>query len=450
MMRKRLGLTLSVLVLLWVGSSISAQQPRSRPASSNRANADIKIKYRSTVAGQTSESTSMIKGARERSESRSPFGGDSVTITQCDLKRLIQINESTRKYLITPMQVEAEEASAQSAPVTNPSPDTRRGGVVTYTSTALDTGERKELFGFTARRIKTSLSIESSPDACNPTKQRMETDGWYIDFSADFHCDLGRTQMAQYSGSPGGCRDQTRFRRQGTARTGYPLSETVTMYGPDGTVMFTSTKETVELSREPLAAALFEIPEGYIAVQSSQELYGAPSAESIASMMKGETAAPAEATPGPSITMQKGGKVRVGVVPLNNKTDKKVSTEMLRQQLISEILGAGIDAVPLNAEFQAAAEAEARAKECDYILFTDISMLKTAKLGGMFGRVAGVGGLAKSDSRLDFKLFAVGESTPRLQSTANAKAEGDEASAAAAIDIEARAVTVEVKKKSGN
>ena len=138
----------------------------------------------------------------------------------------------------------------------------RNGGVVTYSTTAVDTGERKEMFGFQARHVKTSMTIESSPDACNPLKMRMETDGWYIDFSYGLNCE---TSHAPMGGPParGGCRDTVRFNRQGAARTGYALQETTTSYGPDGSVQFSSTKEVIELSREPLDAALFDVPAGY-------------------------------------------------------------------------------------------------------------------------------------------------------------------------------------------
>jgi hypothetical protein len=308
------------------------------------------------------------------------------------------------------------------------------------------------MFGFTARHVKTSIKIESSPDACSPINQRMETDGWYIDLSAGLDCELGRSQMMAYRPAPGGCRDQTSFRRLGTAKTGYPLVETTTMYGPDGSVTFTSTKEVLELSREPLQASLFEIPAGYTEAQSSQEFYGAPSMDSIANMAKTNPASQqSERNEVSSMNEQKAtGTLRVGVVPLNNKTSRAISAEALRERLIGEIQGGGIEAIRLNAESQTAAEAEARAKQCDFILYTDIAALKTPKLGGVFGRVTGVSGAAKTESRLDFKLFAVGESAPRLQSSATAREEGDETSAGAAVSLEATAVKAEVRKSNRN
>ncbi|MDQ2977549.1 MAG: hypothetical protein M3R69_19330, partial [Acidobacteriota bacterium] len=137
-------------------------------------------------------------------------------------------------------------------------------------------------------------------------------------------------------------------------------------------------------------------------------------------------------------------------VQINNKAEREVSAESLRTRLVGQIQSNGIDAVALNAISATEAEAEAKAKQCDFILYTDITALKTSaakKLGGMFGRVAGVGSIGKTESKVEFKLYAVSETSPRLQSSASAKEEGDEASAGTAIDQEATMVSAEVKKK---
>src|SRR6185295_13040263 len=128
--------------------------------------------------------------------------------------------------------------------------------------------------------VKTSMVIESSPDACSPVTQRMETDGWYIDFSFGLNCERGAAQMGGMP-SQGGCQDRIKFNRQGAARTGYPLQETTTSYGPDGSVAFTSTKEVVELSRNPLDQALFEVPADYAETKNTQDLYGMPSMDQL-------------------------------------------------------------------------------------------------------------------------------------------------------------------------
>ncbi len=428
-------------------SALAAQQPRNRPANQAAPVNNLKIRYKSTTAGQSFESTSMIRGARERSELRMGYGMDIVSITQCDLKRTIQLSEKTKKYVVTPMEAEATaNETTVNRPATASAPVTR-GGVITYVIKSIDTGERKDIFGFQARHVKTTMTMESSPDACSQVNQRIETDGWYIDFSAGLTCDVSRAQMSQQPVAQGGCQDRIRFRQEGTGRRGYPLSETTTMYSPDGTVMFTSTKEVLEISRDPLDVALFDIPAGYTETKNAQELYGMPS---MSDYTQPSSPATAEERPRPSApansTAKAPGTIRIGVVQINNKTDKQVSLESLRQRLIGELQSGNVEAVPLNAMSPMEAEAEAKAKQCDFILYTDIGTLKTSKLGGMFGRVTGVSAAAKTESKIEFKLFAVGEKSPRLQSTASAKEEGEDASAGTAVSQEARAVKSAVQR----
>jgi hypothetical protein len=443
------------LILVVVSTStFVAQRTRNRPVAQPAPVNDLKIKYRMTAGGQDLETTTMIKGARERSETHTGYGMDLVNLTQCDLKRTVQISDQTRKYLITPM--DAGDSTANSGTdVADTSGSSRRSGVITYVMTSTDTGERKEMFGFQARHVKTSISIESSPDACNPMKQRMETDGWYIDLTFGLNCEVGRPQMMGVPPARGGCQDRVSYKRVGAGRTGYPLIETMTSYGPNGSVVSSTTKEVIELSREPLDAALFDVPAGYVETKNAQELYGMPSMDAMMSQTaKGRP--PVEDDQGNAPhggNVKTPGTIRVGVVQINNKTDHQVSTESLRERLLGEIQSSGIDAISLNASSPAEAETEAKAKQCDFILYTDITALKISaakKLGGVFGRTTGVGsgGIDKTEAKVEFKLFAVNETSPRLQSAASAKEEGDEASAGTAIDQEAKMVSAEARKKT--
>lgn len=444
-MRIKTSLFYPMLLILFATAGVASAQPgRTRPA----AQGDIKVTYRTTlVAGQSSESVTMIKGTRERSEMRMGYGFDQITVTQCDLKRTIQISDSAKKYVITPMDTGDTPTTppAKNVPASSP---VRKGGVVNYVATAIDTGERKEMFGFTARHVKQTISIQSSPDACNAANQKMELDGWYIDLTVGLECHLDRPPVAPMGRAPkSGCQDQVRFRREGTAKTGFPLIETMTMYGPNGQVQVTTTKEVVELSRQPLDAALFDIPAGYTEAASTEEFYSAPNiAQMMAQANSGRTQ---PNNPSPSISTpatKEPGAVLIGVVQINNKAGKQVDLESLRSRLVGQLEGSGVSAVALNASSQTEAEVEAKTKQCDFILYTDLTTLKMNKLGGMFGAVTG-GTMPKTEAKVEFKLFAVGESAPRLQSSANAKVEGEEASAGSAIDNEARTVATEAKKK---
>ncbi|PYS44339.1 MAG: hypothetical protein DMF71_04025 [Acidobacteria bacterium] len=449
----KLKLFVFTAIILAVGALSFAQR---KPDTEKPIRGDFKITIRNTIAGQSTQTTTMIKGARERDETSMSVGGmnmGQVNITQCDLRRTIQINDRAHKYVISPMDSDepAMSGGGMSAPAGGGS--SRRGGVVTMTINTVDTGERKEMFGFNARHLKSTMSSDSSPDACQQQHMKIEREGWYINLEYGLNCGIERPPQMGRMAPQGGCRDRYQFKHNGPSNLGFPLIETTTMYGPDGGVQFTLTKEVIELSRQQLDAALFDVPAGYTEARSQQEMSAAPSMAEIMAMARQQQGQTGESsTTGAPSTANAPGRARVGVMAFNNKTKTSVSTDSLRDQLIASLNGDGIDAISLNATSASEAAIEARAKQCAYILFTDISTLKSAsagkKLGGLLGRATGVdsGSSGKSEARLDFRLLPAGSSAVTLQSSASANEDNQDASVRAAIEGEARAVAAAVPK----
>src|SRR5262245_23919218 len=102
-MKKRFSIPsiMLLLVFLTVSVSVFVAQTNTRPKATSTG--DIKVRYRTTMGGmgggQPNESVTMIKGPRERSETSYGPGFNSINITQCDLKRTIQVSDSARKYV---------------------------------------------------------------------------------------------------------------------------------------------------------------------------------------------------------------------------------------------------------------------------------------------------------------------------------------------------------------
>lgn len=416
------------------------------------ASADLKLKTKVTTMGHSYESTVYIKASRQRSE----MMGSMVTIYQCDQSRSIMLNDRARTYLINLVEPDTSQEEQPSArtnrqPEPEPNTETRKGGTVTYVSTITDTGERKKIFGFTARHLKTTMTKEASPDACDPKPMKIETDGWYIDFEYHLDCLTGRPQTAMTSRpEKPECEDRIRFRRVGSGRLGYPLNVTTTIYSEDGKTYSTST-EVVELSTATLEDALFEIPEGYTEAKNYSELMGVPSMGDAMRGRRNQTP-PAE-MPAADPGSKQAGVLRVGVAGLNNKTGEAISTPGLVEKLRSSISDANVEAVALDAVSPGDAEAEAKQKECDYILYTEITSVKkpstASKVGGILGRRAGIGGGDKYESKIDYRLVPVGSSgTPILTSSSSGKETGAvEAAVSAALDREARDVVNAVKNQ---
>src|SRR5437764_937587 len=385
--------------------------------------ADLKVTRKVGSGSYGGQSTVYIKGARKSTENPG-----RTTIQQCDLKRTIQINDRTKKYIIIPDETEAAQSAATTAPAPQGPRQRRRGAIGTQTETIVDTGERKQMFAYTARHVRTTTVMDAPPEACNPVHLETESDGWYIDLAAGFSCDASRPAAPPMRGARPDCVDQVRFKRTGTGRLGFPVMVTTKFKtggeGDDAEAAamtgggMTNTIEVTDTSTVTLDPALFDIPAGYTEAASMQELYAVPSGMAgMAGAMSGnrppEAVAPSNsAAPAATARPKAPGTIRVGVAAINNRAGGEVSLEELRAGLVGLISGEGLEAVPLDASAQLAADAEAKQKECDFVLLTDLSALKQSagKVGGMFGRVTGVTspGAERYESRIDFHLYAVG------------------------------------------
>ena len=235
------------------------------------ASADTKVKSRQTSGGQTYENTSYIKGERQRSETNN---GQMIVVQQCDLRRNIQIMPQAQAYIIQPY--DGANTSSTSAGSATPQPAAKtKGGVVTSTVTTKDTGERKQMFGYTARHLITTMEMESSPEACSQVKSKMQIEGWYIDAEFALECDSGIAYRPYTPPQSGGCQDRYVTKQVGTAKRGYPVWEKMTMFDPSGVESFSTITEVVEFSHATLDASLFDVPAGYREVKDFASAFSA-------------------------------------------------------------------------------------------------------------------------------------------------------------------------------
>lgn len=376
------------------------------------AHADVKIKSRQTMQGQTYENTTYIKGKRQRSEQ---MGGQMTTIQQCDLRRDIQIMAQMKAYTIRPYDTNDAATEKTSADASATPGATTKGGLVTSTVTTRDTGERKQMFGYTARRIITITETKSSPDSCSPMNVKMETDGWYIDASFVLQCDIERANAYRAPNRMGGCRDRYEMKQIGTAKRGYPVWEKMTMYGEDGRESFSTINEVIELSQTTLDAALFDVPADYREVKdfSAASMIASADVEDSRMSTNGVASAAARAAsnsgmsadvsnmanstqtpPAGPLGAKKAGVVRLGIAAVKTLSvgEGLSATDLsaaVQNTLAEYLKGPAIELVQLEARLPSQIEAEAKQKECDFVVFANVSHKKGGGggFGGMFGKV---------------------------------------------------------------
>lgn len=232
---------------------------------------DLTVSKKITVGGNSFSSQTLVKGARERTSMDMGTGSPMITIRQCDLKRSLNLNDGQKTYLVKPDLEEADSSKATAAALLGGAPVQESGGTTTYTSTVKDTGERKQLYGYTARHLKMTVVAQSSPNSCNAVKQKYEIDGWYIDVKDQANCQ----RFSPFIKDAQGCHDKVVLKQTGSARPGLAVQETVSLANGDDQPMVITT-EVTELKKGTLAPELFDAPADYKQVNTTAELYAGP------------------------------------------------------------------------------------------------------------------------------------------------------------------------------
>jgi hypothetical protein len=371
--------------------------------------ADVKIKSRQTMSGQSYDNTTYIKGKRQRSES---MNGMMINITQCDLRRGVQLNSQTKTYMVNPFN-DGSQPAAKSTAVVDKNGVVQAGGQVTTTVTTKDTGERKQMFGFTARHLIITMETVSSPDACNKTNTKMQMDGWYIDAEFVLDCDFGYQNYNNYSAKSGGCRDRYEMKTIGTAKRGYPVYEKMTMFDESGKETYSMVNEVVELSKATLEASLFDVPADYREVKNAGEMYATASTDSssMSSSTRNSSSMPAgsgvaqairssaQETPSNASSEaapKQAGVVRIGLAGVKTGAvgDGITASDLaaaVQNSLVSYLKVPNVEVVLIDAKLTSAIAAEAQQKECDYVIHANVSHKKGGGggFGGMFGQALG-------------------------------------------------------------
>lgn len=434
------------------------------------ASADVKVKAKSTQGNTISEQTTYIKGQRQRLEMAD---GVMISITQCDLQRSLQLIPQSKTYIVTPFNQatdSGERTTNQPKAKDNPAV---KGGVVRTTITTKDTGERKQMFGYTARHIITTMITESSPEACQKVKSKMEIDAWYIDAAFGLDCNMNNGYQNYNRADQSGCQDRSEVKQIGVAAKGYPVWTKTTMFDDNGQPSFSYVQEVIEFSQGPLDAALFEVPAGYREVKDfSQAASGTvpsdiTSAATPANENSGMNANVKNLAGKPADQKTGAGAKKEGVIRLGLTAVKTGSVgeglsaadlaAAIRNTMVEYLKSPNVEVVLIEAKLPSQIDAEARQKECDFVIYSNVEHKKggskfgafapalshVASLGGYSGSTAGaVAGQvastviitaanvsanvkAKDQLTLDMKLQAPGSATPVIAQQYKAKAQSN-------------------------
>jgi hypothetical protein len=211
-----------------------------------------------------------VVGSRKRQDTLAEFPGAGVPrhlrarLLQCDEGRDAMIFPDSRTYVEYGRTGETGGGQVAAPRSIAPDPKAAQAPIVTVTVETTDTGERRQLGSFVARRVVTTKTI--SPARGAATRASAETtDGWYLDVSA--LCEDPRVAapagmlVVLGSARPGEAFDRPNLVVRGQPERGYPIELTSRRTDELGTL--TSTTSLLDFSEAPIDPSLFEVPPGY-------------------------------------------------------------------------------------------------------------------------------------------------------------------------------------------
>lgn len=254
----------------------------------------LRFAVRHTNDGISSEHLLYVEQDRRRMEYRNSTGGSKrrwdgstdmrygprlASIIRCDLGQMFELNLDAGEYVAAPYppkplsKAQADALGLKPLQFVASDKPTLR-----IETTTLDTGERKEFFGHTARHVTTTekqIPLEGSKSNAQETVK----DGWYIDLDTSISCGRERpsakpAHVHAFLTAGNAPIEKREFVDKGEPESGFAIEQKMTTKGAvtlsDGTKKdWTSVQEmrVTQFFEGPLDSALFTIPTGFRQVQ---------------------------------------------------------------------------------------------------------------------------------------------------------------------------------------
>ena len=343
-------------------------------------------------------STVMIKGSRLRMDSEVPtfsiLHPSSATrelsyIQQCDLGRTVHLDHKKKSYRISGI---AEDGPSK-AKAAEKIQSSRKGGYVDASIEVTDTNERKNMFGFVAKHLKSTMTMTPSPNACNKQAMSIQDEGWYIDLPT-YSCEIQTEDtMDSMQQTAEGCADEIRVKSTGSMHLGFAIQQTRT-FSMNG-MSFQMLENVISLDRSSLDASLFEIPTDFHPSgdsdaatattvqpnsQNSQSTNSntGPSSQYPAEWQNKPLPTMSQITSDASLPPKQPGVTRIGIVTptadMGQGFEGIDAGQIAQAAFLDKLKADKIEAIPISSGILV--REEAKVKQCDYLLYVDIKRKK--------------------------------------------------------------------------
>jgi hypothetical protein len=318
-------------------------------------------------------------------------------IQQCDLLRTVHLNPKKKSYTISNIGGSGPAKGKTAEKIQK----AKKGGYVDVSMEVTDTNERKNMFGFVAKHLKSTTTLTPSANACSKQPMSFQDDGWYVDLPT-YACEIQTEDtMNSMQETAEDCVDEIRVRPGGNMHLGFALQQTRTMSMNGMSIQM--LENVVSLDRLALDSTLFEIPADYHPSGDSDSI----AADVTSVQSPPQTTSPNAPPQMPPNMQQSGvnyppdwqnkalpqmvqmptdaslpaklpGVIRIGIVTptadMGQGFEGVDAGQIVQAAILDKLKADKIESVPISGGVLI--QQEAKLKQCDYLLYVDIKRRK--------------------------------------------------------------------------
>lgn len=222
-------------------------------------------------AGKNASSTSTTTISAERT--RHDDGKGNTVIVQCDLKRIVNIDDNTKTYSVVNFDDMMNEMSAAmkaaQAKTGSPAPKINGSGSVTFSFDEKPDDQTQTIAGMTAHHAVDTLTMTSTGTGdCPSASFSMSMDVWYAPSPIKMSCPMKLPSAAPSGHAANPCMQNMMVQASNVrgSQGRIPLKTVMSM--PMGPMTISTTEQVTSVKTIPYDASFFDVPAGYTKVDA--------------------------------------------------------------------------------------------------------------------------------------------------------------------------------------
>ncbi len=217
----------------------------------------------------SSTSTTTISAQRTRHDD----GKGNTVIIQCDLKRMVNIDDNSKTYSVVNFDDMMNEMSAAlkaaQAKTGSPAPKINGSGNMTFSFDEKPDAQTQTIAGMTAHHAVDTLTMTSTGTGdCPNASFSMSMDVWFASSPIKMSCPMKMPSAAPSGHAANPCMQSMMVQASNVrgSQGRIPLKTVISM--PMGPMTMTTTEEVTSVKTIPYDASFFDVPAGYTKIDA--------------------------------------------------------------------------------------------------------------------------------------------------------------------------------------